>query len=159
MIALSMVVRLRPTQCSRLLRLWSAVPGRVTLRRLIGQTLVGSRVQRSLPLAGGFSVVTLLNVLLLIQIPHHIVNCLYRATNVCELALQPNVHDIHVDVHSVVAVVALHVQKLLLAAHAVLLWQSMSLRELILQMTVILSVHRQLCVVTRASWDICARIC
>ena len=44
MIALSIVVRLRPTQCSHLLRLRSAVSGRVTLRRLISQTLVGSRV-------------------------------------------------------------------------------------------------------------------
>ena len=108
-------------------------------------------------MAGGR--IPLLTVLLLIQISHHIVNCLYRTTNVCELALQANIHDIHVDVDRVVAVVALHVQKLLFTAHAVLLWQGMSLSELILQMTVILSVHRQLCVVTRASREICARIC
>ena len=119
MVTLSMVVGLGPTQCSRLLRLRSAVTGRMALRRLIRQSLVGGRVQGSLALAGGLRLAALLAVLLLlIQISHHIVNCLDRAT---ELALQANVHDVHVDVDGVVAVVSLHIQELLLAANAVLL--------------------------------------
>lgn len=54
--------------------------------------------------------VLLVGHVLLLLVHHHIVDGLDWASDIGELPLQPDVHDVHVDIDRVVAVVTIHIK-------------------------------------------------